>query len=492
MQIEISWMKHYLPVITILGLLCMIFSLMMGGPILYSLIQGDAGLEALSQGALITFICGFFLFISFRKYKRELQPRDGFLLVTSTWTLLPVFGALPLMLFMPDLSFTDAYFEAMSGLTTTGSTVLVGLDDLPHSINVWRCLMVLIGGMGILVLAVAILPLIGVGGSQIYRAETPGPMKDEKLTPRITDTARGLWITYFVISMTCFISYGLAGMSWVDAFMHMCSTMGLGGFSSHDASFGHFNSLAIESVANVFMLLAGVNFGLYFVMWRRRRVFSIFQDVEARWFFITVFVSVFVIAIYLVYHGVYTSFGEALRHSAFNVISIATTTGFASVDYALWPIFAPILMLILCCFATCAGSTGGGIKMIRAILVIKQARNELLRCVHPHIIKPVRLAHNIVDDKVMQSIFAFLLIYIATITVTTLLMLVSGADIITATTAVIASINNTGPGLGEVGPASNYQSLSDFQTWICSFLMLAGRLELLSVFVLLTPQFWRR
>ena len=492
MQIEISWMKHYLPVITILGLLCMIFSLMMGGPILYSLIQGDAGLEALSQGALITFICGFFLFISFRKFKRELQPRDGFLLVTSTWTLLPVFGALPLMLFMPDLSFTDAYFEAMSGLTTTGSTVLVGLDDLPHSINVWRCLMVLIGGMGILVLAVAILPLIGVGGSQIYRAETPGPMKDEKLTPRITDTARGLWITYFVISMTCFISYGLAGMSWVDAFMHMCSTMGLGGFSSHDASFGHFNSLAIESVANVFMLLAGVNFGLYFVMWRRRRVFSIFQDVEARWFFITVFVSVFVIAIYLVYHGVYASFGEALRHSAFNVISIATTTGFASVDYALWPIFAPILMLILCCFATCAGSTGGGIKMIRAILVIKQARNELLRCVHPHIIKPVRLAHNIVDDKVMQSIFAFLLIYIATITVTTLLMLVSGADIITATTAVIASINNTGPGLGEVGPASNYQSLSDFQTWICSFLMLAGRLELLSVFVLLTPQFWRR
>ena len=492
MQIEISWMKHYLPVITILGLLCMIFSLMMGGPILYSLIQGDAGLEALSQGALITFICGFFLFISFRKFKRELQPRDGFLLVTSTWTLLPVFGALPLMLFMPDLSFTDAYFEAMSGLTTTGSTVLVGLDDLPHSINVWRCLMVLIGGMGILVLAVAILPLIGVGGSQIYRAETPGPMKDEKLTPRITDTARGLWITYFVISMTCFISYGLAGMSWVDAFMHMCSTMGLGGFSSHDASFGHFNSLAMESVANVFMLLAGVNFGLYFVMWRRRRVFSIFQDVEARWFFITVFVSVFVIAIYLVYHGVYESFGEALRHSAFNVISIATTTGFASVDYALWPIFAPILMLILCCFATCAGSTGGGIKMIRAILVIKQARNELLRCVHPHIIKPVRLAHNIVDDKVMQSIFAFLLIYIATITVTTLLMLVSGADIITATTAVIASINNTGPGLGEVGPASNYQSLSDFQTWICSFLMLAGRLELLSVFVLLTPQFWRR
>jgi trk system potassium uptake protein TrkH len=317
-------------------------------------------------------------------------------------------------------------------------------------------------------------------------------MKDEKLTPRITDTARGLWITYFVISMTCFISYGLAGMSWVDAFMHMCSTMGLGGFSSHDASFGHFNSLAIESVANVFMLLAGVNFGLYFVMWRRRRVFSIFQDVEARWFFITVFVSVFVIAIYLVYHGVYESFGEALRHSAFNVISIATTTGFASVDYALWPIFAPILMLILCCFATCAGSTGGGIKMIRAILVIKQARNELLRCVHPHIIKPVRLAHNIVDDKVMQSIFAFLLIYIATITVTTLLMLVSGADIITATTAVIASINNTGPGLGEVGPASNYQALSDFQTWICSFLMLAGRLELLSVFVLLTPQFWRR
>ena len=396
------------------------------------------------------------------------------------------------LLYLPELSFTDAYFEAMSGLTTTGATVLTGLDALPTSINVWRCFMVLMGGMGILVLAVAILPLLGVGGSQIFKAETPGPMKDEKLTPRIAETARGLWAVYFGIATLCLLAYRAAGMGWADAFMHMCSTMGLGGFSSRDASFGAFNSLQIEAVAVFFMLLAGVNFALYFLVWKRRSLRPLLVDPEARLFIALMVVSVLGCAALLSVHGTYASFAESLRHVAFNLVSVATTTGFASVDYATWPIFVPVLMLFLCCFATAAGSTGGGIKMIRAVLLLKQARRELTRIVHPRAVAPVTLRGGIVDPQVMGSILAFMLVYGAVMIAATLLLLASGLDAISAFTAVIACINNTGPGLGQVGPANNFQGLSDFQTWVCSITMLLGRLELFSVLVLFTPGFWRK
>ena len=396
------------------------------------------------------------------------------------------------MFHIQGLSFTDAYFEAVSGLTTTGATVLTDLDSLPLSINVWRCFMVLIGGMGILVLAVAILPLLGVGGSQIFKAETPGPMKDDKLTPRIAETARGLWTVYFFLATLCFFAYRVAGMGWADAFMHMGSTMGLGGFSSHDASFGHFNSPAIEAVAILFMLLAGVNFALYFLVWKRRSLMVLWRDLEARMFFGTMVASVLGITLFLTAHKVYPTFGESLRHAAFNVVSIATTTGFATVDYAQWPIFAPILMLFLCGFATCAGSTGGGVKMVRGMLLLKQARSELVRIVHPRAVLPVTLGGSIVDAKVMQSVLAFMLIYGAVLTFATLALLFSGLEVITAFTAVVACINNTGPGLGQVGPATTYQGLSDFQTWVCSITMLLGRLELFAVLVLFTPQFWRK
>jgi trk system potassium uptake protein len=408
------------------------------------------------------------------------------------WSVLPAFGALPLMFHLPGLSFTDAYFEAVSGLTTTGATVLTGLDAMPTSLNVWRCLMVLVGGMGILVLAVAILPLLGVGGSQVFKAETPGPMKDEKLTPRIAETARGLWGVYFAISLLCFLAYRVAGMGWADAFMHMCSTMGLGGFSSHDASFGFFNSPAIEAVAIVFMLVAGVNFALYFVAWRRRSLRALWRNAEARAFLALVVAAVLGVALFLYAHGVYPTFAESLRHAAFNVVSVATTTGFASVDYALWPVFAPVLMLFLCCFATCAGSTGGGIKMVRALLLLQQAQRELTRIVHPRAVAPVTLGGAVVDARVMQSVLAFMLIYGAVMVGATLALLASGLDLVTAFTAVVACINNTGPGLGEVGPAANYQGLTDFQTWVCSLTMLLGRLELFAVLVLFTPAFWRK
>ena len=485
-------MQSILPVLAILGGIVMMFAVAMLVPLAFAFFGHDAALGAYDEAIAITFAVGLVLFLACRRFKRELQPRDGFLLVSLVWTVLPAFGALPLMVFIPGLSFTDAYFEAVSGLTTTGATVLTGLDALPTSINVWRCFMVLIGGMGILVLAVAILPLLGVGGSQLFKAETPGPMKDQKLTPRIAETARGLWVVYFAIALLCFVAYRIAGMGWADAFMHMCSTMGLGGFAAYDASFGFFNSPAIEAVAIVFMMIAGVNFALYFVAWRQRSLAAVWRDSEARLFVATMVVSVLAIAAFLSAHQVYPTFAESLRHAAFNVVSIATTTGFATVDYAQWPVFAPISMLFLCCFATCAGSTGGGIKMIRAILLLKGARRELKRIVHPRAVVPVKLGNATVDAQVLSSVLAFMLFYGAVMVAATMLLLFTGLDVVTAFTAVVACINNTGPGLGQVGPSTTYQGLSDFQTWVCSITMLLGRLELFSILVLFTASFWRK
>lgn len=320
----------------------------------------------------------------------------------------------------------------LKGLTTTGATVLTGLGALPTSINVWRCFMVLIGGMGILVPAEAILPLLGVGGSQLFKAETPGPMKDQKLTPRIAETARGLWVVYFAIALACMLAYRVAGMGWADAFMHMCSTMGLGGFAAYDDSFGHFNSPAIEAVAIVFMLIAGVNFALYFVAWKRRSLWGVWRDVEARLFVATMVATGLGIAAFLSAHPVYPTFTESLRHAAFNVVSIATTTGFASADYALWPVFAPVTMLFLCCFATCAGSTGGGIKMVRAMLLLKGARRELKRIVHPRAVVSVKLGAASVDAQVLSAVLAFMLFYGAVMIAATMLLLFSGVVLFTS------------------------------------------------------------
>lgn len=481
-----------LAVVALVGRIVAVFALLMGVPLAFALGEHDPAEGAFLAAAGITFACGAAMSLATARFRRELQPRDGFLLVTLTWVLLPGFGALPLMLAIPGLSFTDAYFEAMSGLTTTGATVLTGLEGLPLSVNVWRCFMVLVGGMGIIVLVVAILPLLGVGASQLFKSETAGPLKDQKLTPRIAETARGLWAVYFLLALACLLSYHAAGMGWADAFMHMCSTMGLGGFSSYDASFGAFDSPAIEAVAVLFMLLSGVNFALYFLVWRKGTLAVLWRDVEVRVYLPLMAGSVLLVAAVLYAHGVYPHWLQALRHAAFNVVSIATTTGFASTDYAQWPVFAPLFMLFLSCFATCAGSTGGGIKLIRSILLHKQALRELTRIVHPRAVVPVTLGGARVPDQVLFSVLAFMLIYGTVTVLVTFLLVFSGLDLVTAASAAIACINNTGPGLGQVGPAGNYQGLTDFQTWVCSIAMLLGRLEMLTVLVLLTPQFWRR
>jgi len=348
-----------------------------------------------------------------------------------------------------------------------------------------------LGGMGLIVLAVAILPLLGVGGMQIYKAETPGPMKDTKLTPRITETAKGLYLVYVGISVACGLSYWLAGMTPFDAVMHTFSTMGLGGFSSHDASYGYWNSPVIEAVTVVFMLVAGINFSTHFLAWRQRTTSAYRLDPEVRWFLTVTLASALMIAVYLTALRVYPDFFQALRFAVFNTVSIATTTGFANTDYNQWPIFVPLWMLFLSCFASCSGSTGGGMKMVRAQLLFRQGRRELTRLVHPAARLPVKLGGQVVPNNVIYAVLAFAFLYVFAIIIMTLLMTASGLEFITAFSAVVASINNTGPGLNQVGPATTYASLTDFQTWICTIAMLLGRLELLTVLVVFTRAFWR-
>ncbi len=481
-----------LAVVALVGRLVVLFALLMGVPLAFALHRHDEAEQAFIIGITITLACGIAMSAATRRFRRELQPRDGFVLVALVWLLLPAFAAIPLLLGIPGIGVTRAYFEAMSGFTATGATVLTGLDELPLSINVWRCFLQLIGGLGIVVLAVAILPLLGIGGAQLFKTEMTGPMKEAKLTPRIAETARGLWIVYFIGCVACTLAYRAAGMSWEDAFMHMCTTMGLAGFSSHDASFGYWDSPLIEAVAVFFMLLAGVSFMLYFLAWQRRSLAVVWRNAEARAFVAVMVGATLLVALYLWALGSYDSFWTALRHSVFHVVSIGTTTGYASQDYGQWPFFAALLILLLGCFASCAGSTGGGIKMMRMLLLLKQSQRELVRIVHPSVVNPVVIGGQAVDPRTMANVIAFMMMYGATLVSLTMLLLFSGLDPVTAFTAVVACVNNIGPGLGGVGPASNFGSLTDFQTWVLTFGMLLGRLELLSVLVLLTPQFWRR
>ncbi len=485
-------MNMPLAVVALVGRMVVLFALLMAVPLGFALFEHDQAERPFLIAIGVTFGAGVALSLATRRFRRELQPRDGFILVALTWLVLPAFAALPLLLAIPGLSITDAYFEAMSGFTATGATVLSGLDQLPQSVNVWRCFLMWVGGLGIIVLAVAILPLLGVGGAQLFKTEMAGPMKDAKLTPRIAETARGLWVIYFSFSLLCFFAYHLAGMSWADAFMHMCTTMGLGGFSSHDASFGYWNSPRIEAVAVFFMMLAGVSVAVYFLAWRQRSLGALWRNVEARAFVVAIVGAIVLISSYVRYFGYYDTYLEALRHTVFHVVSIGTTTGYASQDYAQWPLFASLLMILLGCFATCAGSTGGGIKMMRMLLLLKQAMYELVRIVHPNVVKPVVMGGQVVSRRVLQNTVAYMMMYGATLVSLTMLLLFSDLDVVTAFTAVIACVNNIGPGLGEVGPAVNYGGLSDYQTWVCTFGMLLGRLELLSLMVLFTPQFWRR
>jgi trk system potassium uptake protein TrkH len=476
----------------VLGLLLAVFGATYVLPLIASLITRDGIALDFVVAAVISTGTGLVVAGLTRKRSRELKPRDGFLLATLSWLLMSASATIPLLIALPGLSFTDAFFETISGLTTTGSTVLTGIDNLPPSINLWRHALHWYGGLGIIVLAVAVLPLLGVGGMQLYKAETPGPVKDEKLTPRILDTAKSLWLVYTALTILGIVALRICGMSWFDAICHAFSAMALGGFSTHDASVGFFNSPTIEAVLIVLMIVASLSFARHFVALRRLTLKPYRYDPEAKAVILVLGVSSVVIGVLLFANDIYPTFGESMRHAAFNVISMATTTGFVSQNYEVWPVFAPIWMLFLSCIVCSTGSTGGGIKMFRTLLLWRQAGRELRLLVHPSALVPVRVGGKAIPDRIGDSVLAFIFLYFITVAALTFAMLLTGLDFDSAFSAVIASINNAGPGLGAVGPVQNYQSLTDAQTWICTVAMLLGRLEIFSVLVLLTPTFWRK
>jgi len=475
----------------VLGLLLTLFSLSMIPPMLVSLWYRDGAiLPFLSAFVLISSIGLLILLPVFRR-QDELRLRDGFLVVVLFWTVLGISGSLPfIMVDNPHLSVTDAVFESMSGLTTTGATVIVGIDDLPRSILYYRQQLQWLGGMGIIVLAVAVLPMLGIGGMQLYRAETPGPMKDAKLTPRITETAKALWYIYLGLTIACIAAYRIAGMSLFDAVGHAFSTVAIGGFSTHDASIGFFDSRAIEMVAVVFMLLSGVNFALHFLAWNRRRPSVYWHDSEFRFYFSLMSVSTVVVTLALYYMGTYSRWWDAFTQGLFQVVSIGSTTGFTTAEFYVWPPFLQILLLFASFVGGCAGSTGGGIKVIRFLLLIKQGVREIARLIHPNARLPVRMGSKTVNNRVVDAVWGFFSLYVASFTVMYLALTATGIDLLTAFSAVAACINNLGPGLAQVG--ANYAELHDPAKWILCFAMLLGRLEIFTLLVLLTPAFWRR
>jgi trk system potassium uptake protein len=484
-------MPWILPTLPVLGLIAMAMSLSHLLPLAVSLVLRDGMSHIFALAMTINFAFGLFVWLLTRRHRRELQLREGILFIAIVWLGGALFGCVPLLLGL-DLTFTDAYFEAMSALTATGATLLAGLDRLPLSLNVWRAELQWLGGMGVIVLVVAVLPVIGVGGRQITRAEIPGPIKDEQLTPRMTQTAKGLWIVYFALTLACLLAYKLAGMSWLDALIHGFTTLSLGGFSSHDASLGYFNSFAIECVAMVFMTLAGINFATHFRVWRTRSLDAVRSDSELPYYLFVLAASVLGITVFLWLQGTYPDLPTALRYAAFNTISVATNTGYATADYALWPVFAPLWLMFLGTFVACSGSAGGGIKMIRSMILYRQMSRELNRLAHPNAVSPLKVQNKVVPNQVVFAVLAFFFAWLATLVMTTLLLTLSGLNVLTAFSAAVASLNNIGPGLHEVGPTANFAVLTDFQTWVCSLAMLLGRLELLTVLVILTPAFWRK
>ncbi len=485
-------MRQLLVTAHVLGAFLGVFALAFGLPLAWSLAVDDGAHRGFAIASAISAVIGVALWLPTRRLRRELQPRDGALLVVMSWLSATLVASIPFLIELPAISFTDAFFESMAGLTTTGATVITGLDHLPQSLNIWRHALQWFGGMGIIVLAVAILPLLGVGGMQLYKAETPGPMKEGKLTPRITQTAKYLWLLYAGLTLACMLSLRLAGLSWFESVCHAFSTLALGGFSTRDASIAGIESLAVELIMIAFMLIAVLNFATHFRALTARSLRVYLRDPEAVWVFAVIGFSCLMLGGFLYWKGIYPSFPEALRHAAFNTVSLATSSGFMSDDYAVWPLFGSMWLLLLATVGSSTGSTGGGIKMIRAIILVRQTGHELLRLIHPRAVRPLVVGGQVIEQRVVLAVLGYMLLWGVTTLVLTFAMLATGLDFVTAFSVVVACVNNLGPALGDVGPTQNYQPLSDLQTWLMAVAMLAGRLELLTFFVIFTPSFWRK
>jgi trk system potassium uptake protein TrkH len=474
----------------ILGSLLMMFSLTMIPPIIVSWIFADGVAIIFADTFVLTLAAGAILFGLFRNYKQEMRTKDGFLITFLFYTALGCFGAIPLVQQGGiTLSWPDALFESFSGLTTTGATVITGIDDLPESILFYRQQLQWLGGMGIIVLAVAILPMLGIGGMQLYRAETPGPLKDSKLTPRIKHTAVALWSIYIGLTSLCAISYWLAGMTAFDAICHSFSTIAIGGFSTHDASIGYFDSLAIEVIAIFFMLIAGINFGLHFFAWKERSIWHYLRDEEVRFYLSILLTGTLVVATVLFFTGTYEA-SQAFRYAAFAVVSMFTTTGFATTDFSVWPNMLPFLVFLGAFTGACAGSTGGGMKVMRVMLICKQGIREIHRLIHPNAIFPIKLNKRPVSTGIIEAVWGFFSIYVVIFLFMLLAMMACGMDFPSAFSAVGATMNNLGPGLGSI--AYHYADISDPAKLLLCFSMMLGRLEIFTLLVLFTPMFWRK
>ena len=472
-----------------IGLLLMVFSLTHLPPVIVDLIYAENQYSSFLSAFALTLLSGLVLWLPFRKSKKDFRIREGVLVVVSFWFVLSLFATIPFLLSESlRMSFSDAFFESMSGLTTTGSTVLSGLDDLPKAILYYRQQLQWLGGMGIIVLAVAILPMLGVGGMELYHAESSGISK-ERLTPKLTQTAKALWKIYISFTIICAIGYYLAGMNVFDAIGHSYSTVAIGGFSTHDASIGFFNSSAVESVAIVFMLLAGINFSLHFFVWQKTNAFTYWQDSEFKTYLFILSVTTALVSFYLFNTEYYYTAGESFRHAIFQTVSIATTTGFASQNYSQWPFVLPVLLIFVSFIGACAGSTGGGIKVVRVLLMFKLAMKEIKKLIHPSAQINIKLNQRSVSEQVLVSVWGFFSLYVIAFIFILIALMFTGLDQVSAFSATAASMNNLGPGLGEV--AANYGGVSDTAKWILSFSMLLGRLEILTLMALLHKAFWR-
>ncbi len=480
---------NFATIIRVLGVLLTLFSLTLLVPIVISLWFDDHNYMTFLLAFAVTFAAGLGLWLPVRTSKADLRTRDGFLVTALFWSVLSTFGALPLILSKGlSLSFTDAMFEAVSGLTTTGATVISGLDTLPPSILYYRHQLQWFGGIGIIVVAVAVLPMLGIGGMQLYRAEAPGPVKDNKLTPRITETAKALFLIYLTLTVTCGVAYWLAGMNWFEALCHAFSTVSNGGFSTHDQSIRYFNSDAILWICSLFVLISGANFALHFFVWREKSLRYYFKDAEFRFYFGWIVAGALVTVAYLYATHTYTA-QDSLVIGFFNLASTLSTAGFAA-DFVAWPGSLPFALFILAFLGGCASSTGGGMKMIRVLLLYKQGIREIHRLIFPNAVIPIKVGRIHVPDRVVEAVWGFFAMYVVMYIVMFQLLMISGLDLITAFSAVGACITNLGPGMGEV--AANYSSINAPAKWVLCFAMLLGRLEVFTLLVLFSPLFWRR
>lgn len=485
-------MYKVIPIIHVLSKLGVLFSFMLLAPTFVSYLFLDDALPAFGRTALVTIVSSVSIWLLTLRYNRELRPRDGFTLVFMLWMGFAVIAAMPFYLYFPHLSYTDAFFEAMSGLTTTGATVMTSLDTLAPSINFWRHMLNWLGGMGIIVLAVAILPMLGVGGTQLFKAEIPGIDKDTKMAPRISQVAKKLWILYLSFTLITMLALHQAGMSWFDAVCHAMSAVSLGGFSTHDSSIAYFNSQTIETVLIVATVLGGISFASHFAALRGRSLKAYWRDEECRTLLFILAASIIGVSIYLWQMQFYPSLHDAFRFVSFNFVSIGLANGYTNTDFNQWPLIASLWMYFLANVLASSGSTGGGIKGVRAIVLFKFSLREMTLLLHPKAVRTVKVNSRSIPERMALTVLAFLFVYFMTIVLFTFLMMATGLDFMSAFTGMIACITNAGPGLGSIGPASNYASLSDIQKWLCTIVMLLGRLEIFTVLVLLTPAYWKK